>query len=171
MKRLSKAELGKNDQESSRVVGEMLQEAEKNPEARRQLTEDARDIIQDKGSPNKAKAHSMFLLGKMQAETATEQLVEMLDEPVIGPNEKRIPYGQANALSALVMIGEKAVPVLKEKTDTISNAKLRSLVSTIFIITKQTAFIKQKVQERIDRANAEDKPALEELLSDINTWQ
>lgn len=171
MKRIIRAELEKENQESSRVVGEILQEAEKSPEAKKQLTEDARQIIQDKQSSNKAKAHSLFLLGKMQSETATEQLVDMLDEPVIGVNEKRIPYGQADAFSAIVMIGEKAVPVLKEKTDTIPNAKLRSLVSAIYIITKQTDFIRQKVQERLDRADPAEKPALEKLLSDINTWK
>ena len=171
MPKITKAEFEKGKIESKRLVGKVLQDASHDPESKRQVTESARSIIQDSSSSKNAKASSMFLLGKMQSESAVPDLIENLDKPVIDPEEKRMPYGQADALTALVMIGEKAVPDLKANIETVSISKLRKLVSALYLITKETSFIKEKLKERISKASTDEKPELEQLLKDVNTWQ
>jgi len=170
MPKITKAEFEKGKIESKRLVGKVLQDASHDPESKRQVTESARSIIQDSSSSKNAKASSMFLLGKMQSESAVPDLIENLDKPVIDPEEKRMPYGQADALTAIVMIGEKAVPFLKESIDTIGVSKLRKLVSALYLITKETSFIKGKLTERLNRAAPGEKPEIQKILDDVNTW-
>lgn len=171
MKRISKEMFVEDEKIRARLIGDILEDLKRDPKIKKQLTREASQIILDRESSMHARGHSMYLLGTMEAESAVEPLIEMLDKPVTGEHEKRMPFAQADAFTALVMIGKKALPVLKEKIDSVSESKLRNLVSAIYHISKETSFIKKKISERIKKAEPQAKIQLEKLLQDINTWK